>query len=265
MIGLDDAGHDQPVEEENYFISMTDMMVGLVFIFIILMMYFAVQFRQTTVELKNITQELQHTTDELTSANRTRSAILVQLEEYLKARAVKVEIDIITGVLRLPDEILFDSGHAEVKPEGVIALGHLADGLMQILPCYTDGGDKAADCPLDTHKVEAVFIEGHTDSDKLVPHIGLTDNWDLSVLRATNTYRQVTSTRPELAALCVSDQASTCSPVLSVSGYADKRPAAPGVDDAAKRHNRRIDLRILMATPKSAEIQSINDKLANPR
>ncbi|TIV92390.1 MAG: hypothetical protein E5V85_28845, partial [Mesorhizobium sp.] len=35
-------------EEENYFISMTDMMVGVLFIFIILLMVFAANFRQQT-------------------------------------------------------------------------------------------------------------------------------------------------------------------------------------------------------------------------
>ena len=34
-------------EEENYFVSMTDLMVGLVFVFIILLMYFALQFQET--------------------------------------------------------------------------------------------------------------------------------------------------------------------------------------------------------------------------
>jgi flagellar motor protein MotB len=259
MIGLDDFDHEHPAEEEN--VSMTDMMVGLVFIFIILLMYFALQFRETTEQFRKTTEQLTKTTDQLTSAERTRSAILFQLEEYLKAKGVKVEIDTETGVLRLPDEILFDSAHAEVKPEGVVALGHLANGLMLILPCYTNGVEKPADCPSDPHMVESVFIEGHTDTDKLLPHAGLTDNWDLSVLRATNTYRQLTGMRTELSALCILQQGVTCNPVLSVSGYADRRPVAPGADEAAKRRNRRIDLRILMATPKSADVAPIDEKL----
>ena len=40
---MDDRSDHLPVEEENYFISMTDMMVGLVFIFVILLMYFVVR------------------------------------------------------------------------------------------------------------------------------------------------------------------------------------------------------------------------------
>ena len=33
-------------EEESYFISMTDLMVGLLFIFIIMLMVFALQYRE---------------------------------------------------------------------------------------------------------------------------------------------------------------------------------------------------------------------------
>ena len=35
-------GHE---EEESYFISMADMMVGLLFVFLILLLYFALQFQ----------------------------------------------------------------------------------------------------------------------------------------------------------------------------------------------------------------------------
>lgn len=247
MISSDDHYYEEHVEEENYFISMTDMMVGLVFIFIILMMYYAMQFRQTT--------------DQLTSADKTRSTILFQLEDYLKQKGVKVEVDTRTGVLRLPDEILFDSAQAHLKPEGIAALGNLANGLMLILPCYTDGVEHPASCPPAGHKVESVFIEGHTDADRFFGRSGLTDNWDLSVVRATNTYRQLISMRSDLEKLCLSDRTGTCSPILSVSGYADTRPIARGSDEATKRRNRRIDLRILMAAPKATETAPIEEQL----
>lgn len=247
MISADDHTHQVHVEEENYFISMTDMMVGLVFIFIILMMYYAMQFRQTT--------------DQLTSADRTRSAILHQLEDYLRKQGVKVEVDTRTGVLRLPDEILFDSAKAVLKPAGVAALSHLADGLMEILPCYTNGAVPKIKCPQNTHRIESVFIEGHTDSDRFIGNGAIRDNWDLSVVRATNTYRELIAIRPDLELLCLEDRANICNPILSVSGYADTRPVQSGTDEAAKRRNRRIDLRILMEAPKAAETQAIEDSL----
>src|SRR3546814_20491436 len=61
-----------PEEGESYFMSMTDMMVGLLLIFIILLAYFALN--------------LQTKTEELTGANRTRAEILNALQPSLKDR-----------------------------------------------------------------------------------------------------------------------------------------------------------------------------------
>ena len=56
-----DEAHEVEVDEENYFVSMTDMMVGLVFIFIIMLMYFALQFQDIT--------------DHMTGADRERAVV----------------------------------------------------------------------------------------------------------------------------------------------------------------------------------------------
>ena len=42
-------------EGESYYVSMTDMMVGVLFIFIIMLSYFALQFRVTTASLSEVT------------------------------------------------------------------------------------------------------------------------------------------------------------------------------------------------------------------
>jgi hypothetical protein len=45
-------GRTVDVEEgESYYVSMTDMMVGVIFIFIIMLSYFAFEFRSTTAKL----------------------------------------------------------------------------------------------------------------------------------------------------------------------------------------------------------------------
>jgi hypothetical protein len=48
MIVAETETGSQAEEGENYFISMTDMMVGVLFIFIIMLMVFALEFRTTT-------------------------------------------------------------------------------------------------------------------------------------------------------------------------------------------------------------------------
>ncbi len=234
---IDETTSGRAVEQENYFVSMTDMMVGLVFIFIILLMYFALQFRQTT--------------DQLSSADAARQQILEQVQKSLRAKGVPVEIDRANGLLRLPDAILFDSAQTEPKPGGREAIDKLASALMEVLPCYAEGVPPTANatCKPNARKVESIFIEGHTDSDPLASTPEAKDNWDLSVKRATSTYRELTTNQPALARLCSTPPGGACQPVLSVSGYADERPAGPGDDVAAKAKNRRIDVRFLMVSP----------------
>src|ERR1700743_2877308 len=103
---------------------MTDIMVGVVFIFIIMLMYFVLEFRDVT--------------QQLVGADQTRTEILEKLQSTLKAKGGDVTIDTQNGCLRLPDAILFDRGQADLKPEGVVAVGHLADALADVLPCYAD-------------------------------------------------------------------------------------------------------------------------------
>jgi flagellar motor protein MotB len=99
-----------------------------------------------------------------------------------------------------------------------------------------------------------LFIEGHTDKDPLNGGGLMKDNLDLSVVRATNTYRALIAQQPDLDTLC-SRRIGRCIQVLSVSGYGDHRPAELGDDAASKARNRRIDLRILMQTPRADDVQ----------
>lgn len=238
-----DEALESIAEEENYFVSMTDMMVGLVFIFIIMLMYFVMQFRDVT--------------DQLIGADKTRTEILKKLESTLKAEGVDVTVDTQDGVLRLPDAILFDKGQADLKSDGLTAVGHLANALEHVLPCYTDvtapGAVRPSTCPRTGHRIESVYVEGHTDQDPLTGSGLIRDNWDLSTIRATNTYRELVKLEPTLATLCAKKPNGRCEPVLSVSGYGPQRPVDPGTTVEAMSRNRRIDLRLIMVTPDAGQ------------
>ena len=227
----------QEEKRENYYVSITDMLIGLLFLFIIMLMYFALQ--------------LSATTQNLVTSDQTRSELLNKVAAYLRERDVDAEVDLSAGVLRLPDQILFNKGRDEPKAEGVAALKILADALAISLPCYSfEAAPRPPSCGEQPHHVEAIFIEGHTDSDAITPNGRLRDNWDLSAARASNTYRILTSARSNLVGF-LSDEPSTgkARQVFSVAGYADQRPVAQGSDEAAKEKNRRIDLRFVMAGP----------------
>lgn len=231
---MEGAIRRRPAEEgESYFMSMTDMMVGLLLIFIILLVYFALN--------------LQTKTAELTGANHTRTEILEALQTSLKDRGVPVIIDPDNGVLRLPENILFDRGRFELSADGDHAVVQLANALVEVLPCYTTSelcrGERSP------HLIDAVFVEGHTDS---VPMAGAMDNYGLSVRRAETTFGKLRSARNELQTFLNGPQGAPGSaPILGLSGYGPDRPI-PG--NADENRNRRIDLRFLMMAPGSQRL-----------
>ena len=227
-------------EEESYFISMADMMVGLLFVFIILLLYFALQ--------------LQAKSKALSDAGETRAQILKEIKRDLAQHNLNVEIDTTTGVLRLPAAILFAKGDYRLSSEGQQAVATIAHSMADVLPCYTYPRRKVG-CRDTPHSIDAIFIEGHTDSDPLTGTGPISDNMDLSALRATNTFRAMQQATAGLAALHNREDR----PILSVSGYGADRPVPGnnGTDAAAKSRNRRIDLRFLMETPKEEGMASL--------
>ncbi len=223
--------------EESYFISMTDMMVGLVFVLIVMLVYFAMQFHRVTVEL--------------TDTKTRRTELLHRLQARLHSENVDVSVDADAGVLRLPEAVLFAKGSAEVTPAGRAALTQVGAALQAELPCYTRPGALPASCPSTKAGLESVLIEGHSDSD---PIVGGRDNWNLSTDRAVNTYRSLITSTPSLET--VKDaraKPNDPQPVLGVSGYGPTRPLVAETSEAAKARNRRIDIRFLMATPDAAD------------
>jgi chemotaxis protein MotB len=167
------------------------------------------------------------------------------------------------GVLRLGEEILFAKGSPDTTNDKAIDI--LAQALATVLPCYTAITSlPPTDCPPKRAVIESIFIEGHTDVDVLTPRQGMRDNLDLSAIRAANTFRRLVAKRADLLEFKNTREFA----ILSVSGYGEYRPAAPGeptLENKAK--NRRIDLRILMTTPRAEDAarfeREINEELRN--
>ena len=226
-------------EEESYFVSMTDMMVGLLFIFIIMLMYFALQYQSTTKRL--------------TTAQETRKEIVAEIQKTLKGEGFDVNVDPRSEVLRLGENALhFNPGSAVVDAQDDRIITTLSSVLADILPCYSNelafqsNTDKCAQRNQEHHWIEAIFIEGHTDNVPIKTTI-YPSNWELSAARAVNTYAAMVAVRPHLEAL----QNPEGQTLLSVSGYGEKRPLSPDSNDTdeGRRANRRIDIRLIMATP----------------
>lgn len=231
-------------EEESYFVSMTDMMVGMLFVFIIMLMAFALNFKEAE-------EKREKTLESLTKAHEARAKLLESLRSSLLEKGVIVQIDIQSGILRLPESILFDVNKSILSNDAKEKLGYLANALWEVLPCYATTHLIDVDnlkCPAEAvSKLESVFIEGHTDKSGDANY-----NLRLSVDRSVNTYQEMVFHRHELESL----RNNSDEHLLSVSGYGEERTISDVDQD-----NRRIDLRFLMATPRPEDFDTIERAL----
>lgn len=246
-------------EGENYFVSMTDMMVGVLFIFIILLMTFALDFRTTTddrEEALDVARQVAQRLDRLQSdvdsqlqrladVRADRRTLLDTLHDRLLSKNLNVQVDEANGVLRLTeDSVRFPPGSADLGERSRDNVRAIAEALASVLPgwvrCRTNPDGGAPVCQtLRGAGIETLFIEGHTDSTG-----SDADNWRLSTERAVNTYREMLTVAPALRSFLNSGGQE----ILSVSGYASARPIDPRPVREAFDRNRRIDLRFVMET-----------------
>ncbi len=286
-------------QEEGYFVSVSDLMVGLLFLFIILLMAYALSFRQAeqaagtlqqqlagelgevraerdrlraqqsaleaerrrlALERDELVRERQLLTEllaRLAGREALRTDLLWRIADALLARGVEVEVEPEKGILRLPEQLLFDSGRAELRPEGQRALAVLAEVLAEILPCYAGEPPSRHPCPPGSEPIlETVLVEGHTDDVPI--HAGpFRDNWELSAARGVNTFKALIGYAPALERM----RNLKGEALLGISAYEARRPVVAGTSEEARRRNRRIDLRFLIAAPSAADVNRIRQRL----
>ena len=239
MANRGDAG--MPDEgSETFFESLSDLLIGVIFIFIIILMSFALNMRVAQDRSAKIEKKL-------SDAGELRGRLLRAIEAGMQKKKFPISIDQKLGIVRLPEDLLFASGSADLGKRGQRALAVLAGIMAQSLPCYSSGVRRSRSrCPRDSHPIfDVVLIEGHTDS---VPvHGEFNNNWELSAARSQRTYQALVKAASELKKVKNVNAQS----LLSISAYADTRPP-PGYRSKAevKRHSRRIDIRFVIGTPR---------------
>ena len=217
---------DSPAQD-SFTISISDLMSGLLAIFILVLSYFILNYS--------------HKTAQLTQNNVTRAELLHFLQEEMEREGIKVTVDERHGILRISEGVLFDVGLADVKPQGQIVIKKLSSALEVALESEQFKG-----------RVETIFIEGHTDNIPIVTEI-FPSNWELSTKRAINTWLTMSSASPKLTKL-LNDKGEI---IFSVSGYADTRPIAENSTEQGRRDNRRIDIRFSMAPPTEEDMSIV--------
>jgi chemotaxis protein MotB len=143
-----------------------------------------------------------------------RSDFFGKLREVLGNRS---DIRIVGDRFVLQSEIFFDTGRADLKPEGRAELDKVAAAIVEL------EGQIPADIPW------ILRVDGHTD---VRPMIGqFKSNWDLSAGRAISVvqYMVARGVKPSR---------------LVAAGFGEFQPIESGTSEDAYRRNRRIEFKL---------------------
>ena len=155
---------------------------------------------------------------ELETIINKKDSIVTTLKSSISKALIGLEGEGLTVVqkngkvyISLEEELLFASGKYEVNSGGVSALSKLATALA-------------------SQKDLEILVEGHTDSIPLSGRGLVKDNWDLSVMRATNVVKVLLKS-PSLDPL-----------QLTAAGRAEFYPIASNKTKEGRSANRRIEM-----------------------
>jgi flagellar motor protein MotB len=273
-------------DRKDIFAPVADLMVGVIFIFIILMLALVMNLRsedtvarseyehqvarvheleaengklaQANERLVAFVQfvrdsDVMRLMSQLASADQTRSQLLEEMRIGLSAAGIDVTVNSGAGTLALPARKLFDVGRADPTPEGRNTILRLGAVMSDVLPCYSvaaaSKGQRCGGSGSEASRLNAVYIEGHTDVTPFGAGSGrFTDNWDLSAGRAIEAFKLVGTQYERLRNLKNKDGEA----LVGVSGYADTRPAVRDAPDRrvteVTEKDRRIEVRVIMTT-----------------
>lgn len=143
-----------------------------------------------------------------------------QMEQQMRTALQSKEVTIseLQGKLtvNILDKVLFDSGEADLKPEGQSVLSQIAGVLTQ-------------------HTNKQIYVIGHTDNVPIraSAYSRYTSNWELSTARATAAVKYLTET------------GGVDPSRLAAVGYGEFHPVADNSTPEGRAKNRRIAVVIL--------------------
>jgi chemotaxis protein MotB len=186
------------------------------------------QSRKKILELKSKVSALEkEQRKEQKEFAQVKQALENKLKKQIDDQQVSVRMQEGALAIILSDDILFDSGKAEIKSQAYPVL----DKVIRIIK--TKVSDKN------------VGIGGHTD-DVPITYSKWDSNWELSTARATNVlhYMMKKGVSPDR---------------LSATGYGEHHPVESNTTEAGRGRNRRVEIVIL---PKYAEEKEPAEKEA---
>jgi chemotaxis protein MotB len=147
--------------------------------------------------------------------SRFRSDFFGQLRKVIGERP---DIQIVGDRFVFQSEVFFDSGSAEISPDGQAQLNKLADALLQL----------ETQIPSEINWV--LRIDGHTDIRPIATST-FASNWELSSARSISVVKYLITRGVQAKRLVA-------------AGFGEYQPLAEGNQEADLRRNRRIELKL---------------------
>lgn len=244
------SDHNDLIEDEGagYLISVSDMMSGLLFIFIITLVAFILNFQDAIQKQKEVTETQKSIVRSITNREQLRSELLLHIKKVLEEKNIIVEVDADHGVLRLTEQaVLFETAQDSLNSDSLYNLQVIGEVMRAVVPCYATNPPKdyCKDRESLIGTIDSIFIEGHTDNVP-INSWKFKDNLELSANRAMSAFRELIPNTMLDELVNTSNQ-----PIFSVSGYGDGRPVDGHKFDVPTSDpvNRRIDIRFIMTPP----------------
>jgi chemotaxis protein MotB len=172
--------------------------------------------KQTTEigRLNEMTKSIQQEKgEEAHRLKETYEELVKELEGEIREGAIKISQVMDRLSVNLVEKILFDSGSADIKPEGLKVLGKIGDAIKKV-------------------SGKEIRVEGHTDNVPVSQRIAsrFPTNWELSTARATTVVRYL------------QEKQGIDPRYLTASAYASYRPIADNQSGKGRAQNRRIEI-----------------------
>ena len=269
----------------NYLASVSDLMSGLLFVFILTLAVAIIQARTATgkaeleaqnarqaaeharmveKDLRNVKDRLQVVENRLEGNARALRRLLQNLQANLDAHGIRVEVDEVRGVLRIPETaVTFNVGQSTLDGNNRNKLKLIGKALQEDLQCFQPETILDEVCKVRNptrNTLDAVLIEGHTDNQTYRGDTTGHRNRLLSTARSNAVFDAMIVGNQHLENL-KNDKGER---LFSLSGYGASRPL-PGHEYVVPTNdpaNRRIEFRFIMTPPAFTNEES--QMLRNP-
>ena len=185
-------------------------------------------------DLASSLQETQRALEELRQRERqqqerlaTFRRMLERFQSMIDSGRLRVRITRNRMLIELSENILFDSGRAELRDEGEAALTEVVE-------------------ILNTIPNRQFQVAGHTDNVPIRSR-RFESNWELSTQRAVNVARHMIAN-------------GMSAERISAAGYADTQPVASNESADGRAQNRRIEIVLLPNLDELPDLSSLSDE-----